>query len=75
MEIKASKAQRRLMALAGLEADTYKEAHDALVAAGYLGSGIPDGMMWLDAVSMSDDELLAATWLQPLKLVEGETND
>jgi hypothetical protein len=57
-----SKSQARLIALAGITtADNYSAASEALVEAGFSGSGVPAGGTWRTAAKLIDEQLVAAT--------------
>ena len=55
-----SKSQTRALALVGIpQVDEYRQAAQALEAAGYQPDGIPAGQTWRSAAKLNDAELLA----------------
>lgn len=57
-----SKSQARLMTLAGITSDdNYSAACEALIEAGFSGSGVPAGGTWRTAAKLTDAELIAST--------------
>jgi len=59
-----SKSQARLISLAGITSDdNYSAATEALVEAGFSGSGVPAGGTWRTAAKLTDSDLLSMTAL------------